>query len=72
MTNGLLFLIKNLTAKLLFFQFLFENMSQQITVKCYSECKFAKEPYQATEDTTGYDLFAAETKSFLPKTVGTL
>ena len=72
MTNGLLFLIKNLTAKLLFFQFLFENMSQQITVKCYSECKFAKEPYQATEDTAGYDLFAAETKSFLPKTVGTL
>ena len=72
MTNGLLFLVKNLTAKLLLFQLLFENMSQQITVKYYSESEFAKEPYQATEDTAGYDLFAAETKTFLPKTVGTL
>ena len=72
MTNGLLFFIENLTAKLLFFQFLFENMSKQITVKYYSESEFAKEPYQATEDSTGYDLFAAETKTFLPKTVDTL
>ena len=72
MTNGLLFFIENLTAKLLFFQFLFENMSKQITVKYYSESEFAKEPYQATEDSAGYDLFAAETKTFLPKTVGTL
>ena len=47
-------------------------MSQQITVQYYSESEFAKEPYQATEDTAGYDLFAAETKTFLPKTVGTL
>ena len=36
-TNGLLFFIENLTTKLLSFQFLFENMSKQITVKCYSE-----------------------------------
>ena len=72
MTNGLLFFIENLTAKLLFFQFLFENMSKQITVKYYSESEFAKEPYQATEDSAGYDLFAAETKTFLPKTVDTL
>ena len=61
-----------MTAKLLFFQFLFENMSKQITVKYYSESEFAKEPYQATEVSAGYDLFAAETKTFLSKTVGTL
>ena len=72
MTNGLLFFIENLTAKLLFFQFLFENMSKQITVKYYSESEFAKEPYQATEDSAGYDLFAAEIKTFLQKTVGTV
>ena len=45
-------------------------MSKQLTVKYYSENEFAKEPYQATEDR--YDLFAAETKTFLPKTMGTL
>ena len=72
MTNGLLFFTEKLTAKLLFFQFLFENMPKQITVKYYSESEFANEPYQATEDSAGYDLFAAETKTFLPKTVGTL
>ena len=45
-------------------------MSKQITVKYYSDSEFAKEPYQATEDSAGYDLFAAETKSILPKSVG--
>ena len=47
-------------------------MSKQITVKYYSESEFAKEPYQATEDSAGYDLFAAETKTFLPKSVRSL
>ena len=61
-----------MTVKLLFFQFLFEKMSKYITVKYYPESQFAKESYQATEDSAGYDLFAAETKTFLPKTVGTL
>ena len=45
-------------------------MSKQITVKYYSVSEFAKEPYQATEDSAGYDLFAAETKTILPKSVG--
>ena len=45
-------------------------MSKQITVKYYSVSEFAKEPYQATEDSAGYDLFAAETKTVLPKSVG--
>ena len=58
--------------KCFLFQFLFENMSKTITVKYYLESEFAKEPYQATEDSTGYDLFAAETKTFLPKPVATL
>ena len=31
-----------------------------------------KGSYQATEDSSGYDLFKAETKTLLPKTVGTL
>ena len=61
-----------MTAKLLFFQSLFEKMSRYITVKYYSESGFAREPYEATEDSAGYDLFAAETKTFLPKSVGTL
>ena len=47
-------------------------MSKQITVKYYSESEFAKEPYQVKEVSAGYYLFAAETKTFLPKTVGTL
>ena len=45
-------------------------MSKQVTVKYYSDSEFAKEPYQATEDSAGYDLFAAETKTILPTSVG--
>ena len=55
----------------LFFQFLFKKISKYITVKYYAENEFAKEPCQATEDSAGYDLFAAETKTFLPKSVNT-
>ena len=47
-------------------------MSKQITIKYYSESQSSREPYQATEDPDGYDLFAAETKTFLPKSVGTI
>ena len=61
-----------MSVKLLFFQFLFEKMSKYITVKYYPESEFTREPYQATEDSAGYDLFAAETKTFLPKSPGTL
>ena len=59
-----------MSAKLLFFQSLFEKMSKYITVKYYSDSEFAKAPYQATEDSAGYDLFEAETKTILPKSVG--
>ena len=47
-------------------------MSKQTTVKYYTESEFAKKSYQATEDSAGYYLFAAETKTFLPKLVDTL
>ena len=61
-----------MNVKLLFFQFLFEKYLKQITIKCYSESESSREPYQATEDSAGYDLFAAETKTFLPNSVGTI
>ena len=47
-------------------------MSKQITVKYFEESEFAKEPCQATEGSAGYDLYAAETKTFLPNSAGTL
>ena len=56
-----------------FFSFyLKKKMSKYITVKYYAENEFAKEPYQVTEDSAGYDVFAAQTKTFLPKSVDTL
>ena len=55
-----------------FYSFYLKKISKQKTVKYYSESEFAKEPYQATEDSAGYDLLAAETKTFLPKSVGSL
>ena len=61
-----------MTVKLFFFQFQFEKMSKYITVKYYPEIESAREPYQATEGSAGYDLFAAKTKAFLPKSAGTL
>ena len=61
-----------MTVKLLFFQFLFQKMLKYITVKYYAGNEFAKESYQATEDSAAYDVFAAETKTFLPKSVDTL
>ena len=45
-------------------------MSKQITVKYYSDFN-VKEPCQASEDAARYDVFAAETKTFLPKSVDT-
>ena len=53
--------------RLLFFQFLFEKMLKYITNKYYTENELAKEPDQVTEDSAGYDVFAAET--FLPNSV---
>ena len=41
--------------------------SKYITVKYFAETESTKKPYQASEDAAGYDLFAAETKTILPK-----
>ena len=45
-------------------------MSKYITVKYFAESEYAKEP-QATEGAAGYDLFAAKTKTPLPKSTDT-
>ena len=37
-----------------------------VNVKYFAETVFAKEPQKATEDSTDYDLFAAEAKTILP------
>ena len=41
--------------------------SKYITVKYFAETESAKEPYQVWENAAGYDLFAAEIKTILPK-----
>ena len=43
---------------------------EKITVKYYAENEFCKEPYQASEDAAGYDLYAAETLTLFPKDNG--
>ena len=47
-------------------------MSKQVTVKYFEESKIPKEPCQATEGSAGYDLYAAETKTFLPNSADTV
>ena len=43
---------------------------EKITVKYFAENEFCKEPYQTSEDTAGYDLYAAETLTLFPKDNG--
>ena len=43
-------------------------MSKILTIKYFHNNEFAKEPFPASEDAAGYDLFAAETKTLLPQT----
>ena len=47
-------------------------MSKQITVKYFEESEFAKEPCQATEGSARYDLYPAETKTFLTRSADTI
>ena len=44
-------------------------MSKKITVEYFAESDYLKEPYQASKDAAGYELFAADTKTLLPKSV---
>ena len=41
-------------------------MPNIVNVKYFAETVFAKEPQKATEESAGYDLFAAEAKTILP------
>ena len=45
------------------------TLSKYITIKYFEERQYAKVPYQATEGSAGYDLFAAEMKTLLPSSV---
>ena len=47
-------------------------MLKQIKVKYFEESEFAKEPYQATEGSAGYDLFAAEAVTILLRSCETI
>ena len=41
--------------------------SEKKTVKYFVENEFCREPYQASEDAAGYDLFAAKTLTWFPE-----
>ena len=41
-------------------------MLKIVNVKYFAETVFAKQPQKATENAAGYDLFAAEARTFLP------
>ena len=41
-------------------------MSKTVHVKYFAEIVFAKEPQKATEESAGYDLYAADAKIILP------
>ena len=47
-------------------------MGKYITVKYFAKSEFAKVPYQASEDASGYDLFATGTKTLLPNSVNAI
>ena len=42
-------------------------MTKQVTVKHYSDSNNVKKPYQVLEDAAGYNVFAAETVTVMPK-----
>ena len=43
-------------------------MSKKLTIKYFPKNGFAKEPFRASEDAAGYDVFASEAKTILPET----
>ena len=43
-----------------------KEMTEKLTIKCFANNDFAKEPVQASEDAAGYDLYAAEDKTLFP------
>ena len=47
-------------------------MAKKISIKYFEETKFSWKPEQATEESAGYDLYAADTITILPKTAQTI
>ena len=47
-------------------------MAKQISIKYFEESGFSQKPEQATEESTGYNLYAANTITILPKTAQTI
>ena len=68
MNNGLLFTFNKISLRILLFQ-VFKNkkMSEYLTVKYFFTSDFTKEPYQVSKEAAGYDFFASEAMTILPK-----
>ena len=47
-------------------------MAKQISIKYFEESQFAREPEKATEESAGYDLYAADTITILLNTAKTI
>ena len=47
-------------------------MSKQIIINYYEKSNFAKEPVQATEESAGYNFYAAEARTILPRSCDTV
>ena len=47
-------------------------MAKQISIKYFEESKFSRKLEQATEESAGYNLYAADTITILPKTAQTI
>ena len=47
-------------------------MSEKSTIKYYPNNEFAKVPFQASQDASDYDLFAAEAKTLLPRSYNSM
>ena len=45
-------------------------MNQELTIKYFPENELCREPFQASEDAAGQDLYAAETLTLFPKNTG--
>ena len=43
-------------------------MAKKISIKYFEESQFSRKPEQATEESVGYDLYAADTITILPET----
>ena len=47
-------------------------MEKQISIKYFEESEFSRKPEQATEESAGYNLYAADTITVLPKSAQTI